>query len=267
MKYFIILMFSLFSSAMYAQGDTIYVNKGTTYLVFDSDILGYGFGDTELFRGNVFENSLHIRCNDQKQVNGFTSLFVSYGTPEETQYYFSYVQFLPRKDIKEFYDFRLHDEKIREENEDSLLLAKVKFNTNKVLDLGDEIKTTGIKENDFAIFLRLIRADDKYFYLKFAFDNNSSIDYILDYSSYQYVQKYSTSAFSKPKVTKTDVFPIHNTAINAVKAYSKTYYVAAVPIFAISKDETLLVTFREQQGDRLYSVDIPSNILRNSKRL
>ena len=265
MRYFYIIILVFFYTNIISQEDTIYVNQGTSYLIFEHDILGYGFGDTELFRGNVFENSLHIRCNDKKQINGFTSLFVSYGTPEETQYYFSYVQFLPRKDIREFYDFRIHEEK-QQENADSLQLSKVEFNANKVLDTGDEIKTAGIKENNFAIYLRLIRADDKYFYLKFAFDNRSSIDYILDYSSYQYVQKFNTSAFSKTKINKTDVFPVYTTDLNTVKAYSKTYYVAVIPIFAISNNEMLLVTFREQQGDRLYSVDIPSNILRNSKR-
>jgi len=183
MRYFYTFILVLFYTSIFSQEDTIYVNQGTSYLVFEHDILGYGFGDTELFRGNVFENSLHIRCNDKKQINGFTSLFVSYGTPEETQYYFSYVKFFPRNDIKEFYDFRdIHEEKQKESN-DSIQLTKVEFNANKVLEIGDEIKTTGIKENDFAIYLRLIRADDRYFYLKFAFDNKSSIDYILEVGS------------------------------------------------------------------------------------
>lgn len=246
--------------------DTIYVNNGTSYLIFEDDILGYGFGDTELFRGNVFENSFHIRSN-KKLRNSVTSLLVTYGSPEMTSYYFAYVCYKPAGVIREFYDLRTTTEEKRKKVSDSVEVSRVQFLAQEVLASGDEIKSTGIKGNDYAIFLRMVRADEKHFYLKFAFDNKSAVDYIFDHISYQYVQKYKASALSSTKTNKSDVFPRYTTNITSCKAYSKTYYVTAIPVFALSESEVLLVTFREKKGDRTYKLEIPSNVLRNAKRL
>jgi hypothetical protein len=240
--------------------DTVFVNNGTSYLIFNHDIFSYALGNETDFIAQVNENCLMIR-NVSKHDKP-SSIFVSYGDSTYVQYYYAILQYAPDS-MQEFYDFRDSYNKnitsraqrkeiqaIEQMEEQNYFLSELKTISQIIKEMPDEIVDLGIAEDGLSAHLRLIRTDNNYAYLKFTIVNRTAVDYEFDMVSFQYVQKYKTGLFRKKKIHYLDVFPVVVNAKTLVSAYKQEVMVYIIPIFGIRSNEELLITFRERAGGR-----------------
>lgn len=251
--------------------DTIYVNDGTSYLIFNHDIYAFGLGDEINYTGIAYKNSLQIRSRSrQKKVS---SVFLTYGDSTYRQYYYAIVKYDPNS-MKEFYDNRAdfyknvgsrNTQRIKEyynnEDQENTFISELKTRSGLIKNFGDEIFDLGTTANDIQANLRLVRTDNNYAYLKFLFINKSSVDYVFDKVSFQYVQKYNMGLFKKRKEKFVEVFPLVVNADDRVKGHGEKVLVYIIPTFGIKKGEKLLITFREKSGGRNIPFELQSDVI------
>jgi hypothetical protein len=257
--------------------DTIFVNNGTSYLVFNHDIFSYTLGNEIDFIAQVHENCLMIR-NISKS-DRLSSVFVSYGDSTYVQYYYAILQHDPNS-MQEFYDFRdsynrnitsrvqrKEMQAVEKSEEQNYFLSELKTISQIIKEMPDEIFDLGIIENRLSAHLRLIRTDNNYAYLKFVVENKTAVNYEFDLVSFQYVQKYKTGLFRKKKIRYLDVFPVVINAKTLVLAYKEEIMVYVIPIFGIRANEELLITFRERAGARNIAFTISNKDIMKAKVL
>ncbi len=254
--------------------DTIYVNNGTSYLLFNHNIYAFGLGDEVSFSGIAYKNSLQIRRISKGK--RLSSVFVSYGDTTYRQYFYAYVKYDSTR-MKEYYDYRedfyknigsRNTQRIKEyydnEDKENSFVAELKTRSKVIKTFPDEIFDKGTTMDNLEVYLRLIRTDNNYAYLKMLFVNNSSVDYVLDKVSFQYVQRYNMGIFKKKKEKFVDVFPIVLNGDDRVKGKSDKVLVYIVPTFGIKKGEKLLITFREKDGGRNIPFELQSEVIMKS---
>jgi hypothetical protein len=257
--------------------DTIFVNNGTSYIIFNHDIFAYTLGNEIDFTARAHENCLMIRSVSKKDTP--SSIFVSYGDSTYVQYYYAILKYAP-DGMQEFYDFRDSYNKnitsraqrkeiqaVEKSEERNYFLSELKTISQIVKEMPDEIYDLGVAENGLSAHLRLIRTDNNYAYLKFVVDNSTAVDYEFDMVSFQYVQKYKTGLFRKKKVRYLDVFPVVINAKTLVPAYKPEIMVYIIPIFGIRAKEELLITFRERAGARNIAFTISNRDIMKAKVL
>jgi hypothetical protein len=257
--------------------DTIFVNDGTSYLIFNHDIFSYTLGNETDFIAQVHENCLMIRNIAKKDTP--SSIFVSYGDTTYVQYYYAILEYAPES-MREFYDFRDSYNKnitsraqrkeiqaMEKSEEQNYFLSELKTISQIIKEMPDEIIDLGIVEDGLSAHLRLIRTDNNYAYLKFLIGNRTAVDYEFDMVSFQYVQKYKTGLFRKKKIRYLDVFPVVVNAKTLVPAYKQEVMVYIIPIFGIRTNEELLITFRERTGNRNIAFKISNKDIMKAKVL
>ncbi|MDR0619829.1 MAG: DUF4138 domain-containing protein [Bacteroidales bacterium] len=257
--------------------DTIFVNNGTSYLIFNHDIFSFTLGNETDFIAQAHENCLMIR-NISKN-NKPSSIFISYGDSTYVQYYYAILQYASDS-MREYYDFRDTYNKnitsraqrkelqaMEKSEEQNYFLSELKTISQIIKEMPDEITDLGVAENGLSAHLRLIRTDNNYAYLKFVVDNDTAVDYEFDMVSFQYVQKYKTGLFRKKKIQYLDVFPIVINAKTLVPAYRQEVMVYIIPIFGIRPKEELLITFRERAGLRNIAFTISNKDIMKAKVL
>jgi hypothetical protein len=131
----------------------------------------------------------------------------------------------------------------------------------------DEIYDFGIQEDGIGAYLRLIRTDNNYAYLKFVVENSTSVGYSFEHISFQYVQRYKQGFWRKKKEKYTDVFAVVMNSKLSVAARSIEPMVYIIPTFGIRSDERLVVTFREQRGNRKLVFEVDNEAIMHSKQL
>lgn len=257
--------------------DTIYVNNGTSYLVFNHDIYSYGIGNDEDFLGVVYKNCLQIRSINQRTAP--SSVFVNFGDSTYRQYYYAVLVYRPNQ-TKEFYDFRNeyykkresavqeNEEKEREkERNENMFLNELQTRANVLKTMPDEIFNIGVKETNVSASLRAIYTDKQYAYFKILLENETAVDYELDMVSFQYMSKYKMGFLRAKKIKLTDVFPVAKNDKKVISAYTKEYLTYVVPVYGIKSNEKMLITIREKYGNRVIPIILDNKIITRAKNL
>lgn len=260
------------------QLDTIYVNNGTSYLIFNDNVMAYGLGDEVNYEARAYKNSLQVR-RGLVTTPGMSTVFVRYGDSTYTQYYYAVVKYDASR-INTFNDFRdaLRREqtsKVAEralvskekEDQENLFISELKTRSGVIRNMQDEEFALGVTDNGQEVYLRLIRTDNNYAYLKFYLKNTSAVDYQFEKISFQYVQKYRMGWFKQKKVRYVDVFPIVVNGPEKIAAYSGDVLVYIIPTFGIKSNEKLLVTFREKDGGRYVAFEVENEVIMGAKVL
>jgi hypothetical protein len=258
--------------------DTIFVNDGTSYLIFNDKIYAYGLGNERDFTAIAYENCLQIRAINRSG-NNLSSVFVSYGDSTYLQYYYALLTYLPNS-MKEFYDkrddFNKHRgsyiqqrlvRQAREEETEEFHISELKTRSDVIKKMRDEIYDFGMTEDGIGAYLRLIRTDNEYAYLKFVVENSTSVGYNFEHISFQYVQRYKQGFWRKKKEKFTDVFAVVMNSKLTVAAHSIEPMVYIIPTFGIRSDERLVVTFREQRGNRKLVFEVDNEAIMHSEQL
>ena len=257
--------------------DTIWVNNGTSYLVFNHDIYSYGIGSDEDFLGVVYKNCLQIRSITQRTMP--SSVFVNYGDSTYRQYYYAVLAYNPNQK-KEFYDFRNEyyrrkessvqeiEEKERvKESQENMFVNELQTRANVLKTMPDEIFNIGVKETNVSASLRAIYTDKQYAYFKILVENATAVDYELDMVSFQYMSKYKMGFLRAKKIKLTDVFPVAKNDKKVISAYSKEYLTYVVPVYGIKSNEKMLITLREKYGNRIIPLVLENKVIIKAKQL
>jgi hypothetical protein len=281
MKRLYTIFFILLSETALADADeldTIFVNNGTSYLIFNHKIYAYGLGNETDFDARAYENCLMLRSVSKRE-GQHSSVFVSYGDSTYIQYYYALLTY-KGDSFKEFYDkrddFNRHlastvqqrqIKEYREEEKEEFFISELKTRSDIIKKMNDEIYDYGIQEDGIGAYLRLIRTDNNYAYLKFVVENSTSIGYNFEHISFQYVQRYKQGFWRKKKEKFTDVFAVVMNSKLTVAARSREPMVYIIPTFGIRRDEKLVVTFREQRGSRKLVFEVDNTAIMSSKLL
>lgn len=121
---------------------------------------------------------------------------------------------------------------------------------SKIQNSPDRFKTFGTAENQITILLTNIFSDTKRMILKFKIINRSSLNYDLDYVSFQFRRK---GHFSQ----NTVLSPLYSPKITSCGPKDKQTLVYILPLFGSSDRGEFSATFRELNGDRKETIDIP----------
>ena len=257
--------------------DTIWVNDGTSYVVFNHKIYAFSLGNED-FTAKEYENCLMIK-NVRKTDGHISSIFVSYGDSTYLQYYYA-VLIYKKGSFKEYYDKRdefnknrtsaVQEQQMRErraEDREEFFISELKTRSDVIKRMSDEIYDYGIQEDGIGIYLRLIRTDNEYAYLKFVVENTTSVGYNFEHISFQYVQRYRQGFWRKKKEKYTDVFAVVTNGKLAIGAKSREPLVYIIPVFGIRREEWLSVTFRESKGTRKLVFEVENRVIMESKLL
>ncbi len=258
--------------------DTIVVNTGTSYLLFNHDIYAFGLGDEVNFSGIAYKNSLQIRSKSRK-VGKPSSVFVVYGDSTYRQYYYAFVRY-DSSSMREFYDKRddfyknigsRNTQRLKqyyeEEEKENVFLAELKTRSMMMKTFPDEIYNLGTQDNNLEAHLRMIRTDNNYAYMKVLFRNSSAVDYNFEKVSFQYVQRYKMGLFKKRREKYVEVFPVVVNAPKSVQGYKEEVLVYIIPTFGIKKGEKLLITFRERDGGRNLPFELENEVIMKAEKL
>jgi hypothetical protein len=255
----------------------VYVNKGTSYIIFNHKIYAHSTG-TDAFVAQAYENCLMLRYAGQKESER-SSVFVSYGDSTYLQYYYAVLEY-KGDSFNEYYDERdeFNRSKIsvvqerqmkmrREEDKEDFFISELKTRSDIIKRMPDEVYDYGITEDGIGIYLRLIRTDNNYAYLKFVVENSTSVGYNFEHISFQYVERYRQGIFRKKREKYTDVFAVVMNSKLSVGARSKEPMVYIIPVFGIRRDEWLSIIFRENKGTRKLVFEIENEVIMKSKLL
>ena len=107
--------------------------------------------------------------------------------------------------------------------------------------------------------------DDYTTYLQVLFNNKSSGHYEIDFVSFQYVEPSRRNSLKKSALKTTDVLPLAQTPLQKIGAYEKQYLGYALPLFNLSNQGKLIITFREKSGSRAIKLAVPAKAMLKTK--
>ena len=152
--YPILLLLLATPPAAHAQSDaaydTIYVNDGTSYIIFNHKIYAFGLGNEKDFSAQTYENCLMIR-NVTKRESTVSSVFASYGDSTYLQYYYAILTYR-KNSFREFYDRRdnfnkyrisaiqrQQEKEQRTEEAEEFFISELKTRSDVIKKMPDEI--------------------------------------------------------------------------------------------------------------------------------
>lgn len=250
-----LISFSVFSQKKI---DTIYVNSSsTTYLIFDEAITLFNLGNTDYQAQPASTNQSGVATQvlflKAKSANAKpTTLFLTHGN----QIYEAYLIYQEPLS-KVFYDYRGEEKRVETlKIKDDNLMIDTRF--KKLTSLSPNVLFKGYKSG---IVLRCenLYNDENGTYLKFLVDNESSITYEIDNVSFSYISKMKKKAINRLQSLGIE-------EVNALKSIEPTKTIASqkhttymyyVPLYATTDNGNLQVIFREKNGLRNVSIDIP----------
>ena len=162
---------------------------------------------------------------------------------------------------------RQQEKEQRTEEAEEFFISELKTRSDVIKKMPDEIYDFGIQEDGIGAYLRLIRTDNNYAYLKFVVENSTSVGYDFEHISFQYVQRYKQGFWRRKKEKFTDVFAVVMNSKLTVAAKSIEPMVYIIPTFGIRRDERLVITFREQRGGRKLVFEVDNEAIMSSKLL
>jgi hypothetical protein len=130
----------------------------------------------------------------------------------------------------------------------------------KIQSSPDRFKTFGTAENQITILLTNIFTDTKRMILKFRIINRSSLNYALDYVSFQFRKKTHYSQ-------NTLLTPLYSPELSACGPKNQQTLVYILPLFGSGVNGDFSVTFRELNGDRKETIEIPERAFKMAEIL
>ena len=259
--------------------DTLFIsNLSSTYLAFpqEVDLINIGSPDfvfqveksiifLKAIRSGVKNTNMLIRCGNslftislifqikpKKSLYDFRKMNFSYTSSEKNPSSPQNSNFTNSKDGNRIISNTKNKENLPASMDKTSEADSQEFNSkiNKVLSYPDRFKTFGTSENQITILLTNIFTDSLRMYLKFKIINRSSLNYDLDYVSFQFQRN---GHFTK----NTVLTPIYSSLITSCGPHAKQNLIFVLPLFGTSKGGLFTAIFRELNGDRKETIEIP----------
>lgn len=168
-----------------------------------------------------------------------------------------------------FYDFSAPKNNIQKDSTSTKEKEKQQITNNlkKVLALENEY-VEGIEENLLEVVVSNIRNDDRYTYFRISIKNESGNDYVIDNTTFKYVEGKNKGLFKKGSKIEEREMIVYQTDNNTVKAYSTADFGFVIPLFAVgTKSGILKIQFIEKKGTRNPSLELKSRTMLKVKTL
>ncbi|MEM6844253.1 MAG: hypothetical protein AAF632_18695 [Bacteroidota bacterium] len=274
----LILLFSVLFSLPAMALDTLYVNKTSTYLVFDEPVedLDLG-GENQDFADKLPDEHVVFTKSFAAKAEG-TAVYVKARTDEcdATTLYVKagrqvYVSVLCYRDIVErpLVDLRektLHKAASynRENYVPEVSIDLVEERLYELETIKREVFDIAKGKDKLIFSLVNFRADATAIYLRFRMENNSGLVYRMESLSAENVEYYKKGFLSKRKSNRIPVDELIEGNVVDVPAYSHQDYFLALPTYAVGEKGSVLVTIRETSGIRVIQLELPGGLLLKS---
>ncbi len=146
---------------------------------------------------------------------------------------------------------------INDQNNDSSTL-EFERHALTLLSMPDRFKTYGVSQNQITLLFTDIYTDSTRMYLKFKFINRSSLAYDFDYISFHFKRK---THFTK----NTIIAPIWKSTLTSCNPHSQQSMVFVLPLFGTSDEGEFSSIFREFNGVRKETIQIPDRAFKLAK--
>lgn len=160
-------------------------------------------------------------------------------------------------------DLDLTDKKELLKYDNNIVLQKLK----KLNFQDDKYQEIGIDLYSLNVIVTGLANDNTHYFIKIRFTNNSTVDYKLENSSFEYVNVLKENFLSKKREkieTQNNVIKIEN---NVVKGKEQKTFCYAVPILALDNKSYIRLSFSEYQGNRKIVLKIKSKKLNECMKI
>lgn len=252
----------------FAIPDTVYISHSTTtYLLFAEEVQLVDIGKDNEYLSRIEGKCVFVKA--AKQHTASTSILVQHGE----EYFVAHLVYTPLSN-KFLYDYRKNtsaetnlqkgSSKEQDTNKDKNVdHEKVRRHFSSFQKSPQGAKTKTIRRGHLRVSLTHLANDKEATFLRFTFQNRSSIDYMLDVITFERKEKRG-KRFSENNVNREFMEPILSSAIEGIEAQGKASLPYAIPLYALGKRSHLEVSFREKQGSRLISLKIPTRFINNA---
>ncbi len=277
-KYIILTFFLIYGKVAQSQNDigTIELNQDyTATLNFSSNIefvvignnpqVGISADSTPIYKYyGIFKSGKTVVLRGKDPLSPKTSLTIKL---ENGVIYYGILKYGDTSKI--FYDFSglnkpLQKDSIAEKPKDQKVILN---NMKSVLALENEY-VEGIEENLLEVVVSNIRNDDRYTYFKISIKNESGNDYVIDNTTFKYVEGKNKGLFKKGSKIEEREMIVYQTENKTIKAYSTADLGYVIPIFAVGTSTGVLkIQFIEKKGTRNPGIELKSKTMLKVKTL
>ncbi|MBO0936443.1 conjugative transposon protein TraN [Fibrella sp. HMF5335] len=138
--------------------------------------------------------------------------------------------------------------------------------SDRILHKARRFRRIGAEGSKMAVKMRGVYVKDNVLYYRLTFNNNSNLNYDLDYVRFFIVDKTVAKEASHQEIEVRPIY-IHNDPIRTVKGHSQAEKVYAFQRFTIPADKVLQVQTGEQNGGRQLAFVVNNRLIMNAKTL
>lgn len=287
----LILILTIITFQSSAQ-DTIQVcNENSVYIIFPSKIVFIDVGNRDNFSAdddgkNTFSikamnNNVGVSPMLINTEDGTVYSFILYPTNKIKKYFYDYRGKTDKKEVEkpkehklsevngtEIYAINvkeeLHKDASANESKQIVDIEELMGKMTKVLKTKNEETSYGVISDLLKASVSVIRNDKNVTYLKVLIKNNTSIEYKLDFISFEYVQVLNKGFMKAKKEKKIDVFPLFPPPEKFIEANKSAAIGYCIPVFGLSNKGYLMISFREKNGDRVIKIKVPGKVIQKS---
>jgi len=277
-KYVTLLIILLSCKLLQSQNNigTIEINQDyTATLNFSNNIefvvignnpqVGISTDSTPVYRYyGIFKSGKTVVLRGKDPLSPQTSLTIKL---ENGVIYFGILKY--GADTKIFYDFsgsgnHMQKDSIAEKATDQKVIIR---NLKSVLALENEY-VEGIEENLLEVVVSNIRNDDRYTYFKISIKNESGNDYVIDNTTFKYVEGKNKGLFKKGSKIEEREMIVYQTENKTIKANSTSDLGYVIPLFAVGTSTGVLkIQFIEKKGTRDPGIELKSKTMLKVKTI
>lgn len=261
LKYYLSALLLFLAVNLYAGYDTLEItHRYAIYLVFDHPIEWVDLGQGDQYHYKIEGNCLFIKAAGD-QVNPSTLL-----VKQASSYYQAWLQYTPNP-LQWFYPIeqgKSANKSIPDHTADSIYYDEL---ITRMMKKENPMKLLGRKRQNLHCQLKQLAVDSQAIYLVFQLENSSSIDFELDFISFEWIQLHSRGWFKKKKKSVKYSKVLSKKHPKIIAAVEKELLGFVIPVFAAEKSGKLKVTFREINGDRTLSMDINARHFHHAMRI
>lgn len=247
----------------------------SSFIYFDDQVVSIDLGMNESYDATFEKNFVRITAIKQLadyQTNltvttktGIYAFLINYKDNPDQLYYFP-------EDFKALRKFSAPIASAKDINNDKNQLGQ---STDKVDELGHKCKDLGERKVNYPVAafskakvqfaIDQIYISDNKFFLKIVAQNQSNIDFDVDFVKFQIKNKKTIKRSSQQEVYIEPIF-VYN-KMNKLKANSTEMMVCVVDKFTIMSDKKFVVQIQENGGERNMSFEVPNSQILGAKEL
>ena len=243
-----------------ATPDTIYVNTElNSYVVMDEPVSIVDLGTAADYGAKIENNVVFLKALTPDAAG--TTLFISAGK----RVFAGIIRY--KKDNHRFlYDLREKtlNAAATYSREHYVPEVDIRLIRERLFSLGSnnpQALEASTSRNGLRWSLLDLKTDPSAIYLKLRLENQTALVYRTESISVENAEHYRKRLLSRKKVTLLPVEPLIEGNFSDVKPYASHDFYLALPVYAVGRQGSVLVTIRETSGVRALQLEIPPQLM------